>query len=468
MRSLRIRLILWYTGLLTVTLLLLGGATYLLLSYSLSRQLDASLNSVAKTLSERAHASSSTLFQSEIDEAFRRFLGFSPWAPYFQMLDPRGNRDTRQSSQSPTKLPLSREALNNALHGIPSYETVEGLGEHPVRILSMPVMESGRMINLIQVGMSLKSMDETRFLFLIIMAGMLPVELILSAWGGWLLASRALRPVDEMTAAARRISAEQLGERLHETGTGDELDNLATTLNQMLSRLDVAFSQVKRFSADASHELQTPLTILKGEMELALRSPRTLEEYRETLESALEEVDRISQLVEGLLLLARAEAGVLRMDNQTVDLGEVLEDVCSRLQVVAESRSIDLRRDRIEPVTVQGDRERLQRMILNLVENAIKYTNPPGHVTLSLQSEGQRAVLQVSDDGIGISEDDREQIFRPFYRSADTSSLEVKGTGLGLSIARSIAQAHGGAIQVESAPGHGSTFQVSIPLIRNF
>ncbi|MHC1724871.1 MAG: histidine kinase dimerization/phospho-acceptor domain-containing protein [Syntrophobacteraceae bacterium] len=325
-RSIRIRLTLWYSGLLTVTLFILGGASYLLLSYNLSQQMDVSLDSVAKALSERAHARSSAFFPSEIDEVFRRFFGFSPWAPYFQMLDPQGNRDNRQSTQSSPKLPLSKEVLENALHGISSFETIEGLGEHPVRILTMPVMESGRMINLIQVGMSLKNVDETRFLFLAIMAGMLPLGLALSAYGGWMLAHRALRPVDEMTAAARRISAEQLGQRLNETGTGDELDNLAKTLNQMLTRLDVAFSQVRQFSADASHELQTPLTILKGEIELALRSTRTPEEYRETLESALEEVDRISQLVEGLLLLARAETGVLRMDRRQLDLSEVLED----------------------------------------------------------------------------------------------------------------------------------------------
>jgi two-component system, OmpR family, sensor kinase len=467
MRSIRIRLTLWYTGLLTVTLLIVAGASYVLLSYNLSHQIDASLESVAKALTERAHARSSTFVPSEIDEIFRRFFGFSPWAPYFQMLDPHGNRDSRQSSQSSTRVPISKDALNNALHGISSYETVEGLGEHPVRVLNMPVMESGRMINLIQVGMSLKNIHETRFLFLLIMAGILPLGLALSAYGGWLLAHRALKPVDEMTAAARRISAEQLGERLNETGTDDELDNLAKTLNQMLTRLDAAFSQVRRFSADASHELQTPLTILKGEMELALRSPRSPEEYRETLGSALEEVDRISQLVEGLLLLARAEAGVLRMDRQPVDLGEVVEDAGRRLQVVAESRSIeihiDLHLEAVEPLIVQGDRDRLQRMVLNLVENAIKYTRPAGHVRLSLKREGQWAVILVSDDGVGIPEEEREQIFQPFYRSADALSMEVKGTGLGLSIARSIAQAHGGTIRVESTVGGGSTFKVSIP-----
>ena len=146
----------------------------------------------------------------------------------------------------------------------------------------------------------------------------------------------------------------------------------------------------------------------------------------------------------------------------------MVEDAGRRLQVVAESHSVDLRTESAEPMIIQGDRERLRRMILNLVENAIKYTKPSGHVTLSLKREGGWAVLLVSDDGIGIPEDEHERIFQPFYRSADTRSQEIKGTGLGLSIARSIAQAHGGNIRVESLPDRGSTFIVSIPFIRNF
>ena len=308
-RSIRTRLTIWYTSLLTVTLLIVGGAAFELLSYSLSHEMDSALHSVAGALIERDLSRSAIPLPSEIDQAFRRFFGFSPWDEYFQMRDPSGNRDELRSLPSTRRLPLSREALANALRGLPSFETVEGLENYPVRVLTMPVMESGRVINMIQVGMSLKSIDETRLRFLLIMAWVLPLGLILAASGGWLLAHRALKPVDRMAAAARRISAEDLSQRVNETGTGDELDSLAKTLNQMLSRLDAAFSQIRRFSADASHELQTPLTILKGEMELALRSARTPEEYRATLESALEEVDRIDRLVEGLLLLARAEAG---------------------------------------------------------------------------------------------------------------------------------------------------------------
>jgi two-component system, OmpR family, sensor kinase len=463
-KSIRTRLTIWYTCLLTVTLLIVGGAAFALLSYSLSHEMDRALDSVARTLIERDQSRSATFVPSEIDQAFRRFFGFSPWDRYFQMRDPSGNRDEHRSLPSTGKLPLSREALENALRGLSSFETVEGLAEYPVRVLTMPVMESKRVIDIVQVGMSLKSIDETRLRFLLIMAGVLPLGLVLAATGGWLLAHRALKPVDRMTAAARRISAEHLSQRVDETGTGDELDNLAKTLNQMLTRLDTAFSQVRRFSADASHELQTPLTILKGELEVVLRSARTPEEYRATLESALEEVDRIAHLVEGLLLLARAEAGVLKMDRQEVDLEQVIEEVYLRLKPLADSRKIELRFGEIEPLRIQGDRERLERMTSNLVDNAIKYTGAEGRVTLGLQHDGTWASILVSDTGSGIPVEDQKHIFQAFYRSSEANSLAERGTGLGLSIAQSIAAAHGGTIQVESTPGKGSSFTVLIPI----
>jgi heavy metal sensor kinase len=464
MLSIRARLTLWYTSLSAVIFLLLAGAAYGLLSYNLSHTVDAALRGVATAMTERVHGGFTTFFPSEIDETFRHFFGFSPWERYFQMWDSFGQSDPRQPSPSSRKLPLSKKALYNASRGLATYETVEGLEKHPVRFLTMPVIEAGRMTNLIQVGMSLQSVSETRVRFLLVLAALLPIGLLLAGSGGLLLARRALEPVDRMAEAAHRISAEHLSERVKETEAGDELDRLAKTLNEMLSRLDAAFGQIRQFSADASHELQTPLTILKGELEVALRLPRAPEEYQATLKSALEEVNRIAHLVEGLLLLHRAEAGVLRMDRQEVDLGQLLQEVYGQLKVVADSRSIEFRLGPTEPLSIRGDRELLRRMLLNLTDNAIKYTAPKGIVTLSLQRKGRGASLLVSDTGIGIPNEEQEGIFQPFYRTAEARSLVEGGTGLGLSIARSIAIAHGGTIEVRSTPGQGSTFRVQIPI----
>jgi heavy metal sensor kinase len=295
------------------------------------------------------------------------------------------------------------------------------------------------------------------------MAVVVPVGLLLAAGGGWFLARRALRPVERMRETAHRISAEHLAERLRGSGAGDELDRLAQTLNGMLGRLDEAFNQVRRFSADASHELQTPLTILKGELEVALRAPRGPEEYRQVLRSALEEIDRIASLTDGLLLLARAGAGVLRMDRQPLDLADLVADVLERVKVLADSHSIHLAVGPVEHLSIRGDYARLNRLLLNLLDNGIKYTDPGGRVTLSLEGEGGWAALRVSDTGIGLSPEERDRIFQPFYRTAEAHSRGEGGHGLGLAIARSIADVHGGKIQVESAPGQGSTFTVLLP-----
>jgi two-component system OmpR family sensor kinase len=462
-RSVGARLTLWYTSLLTLTFLLLGGTAYGLLAYSLSRDMDTALSGVAKVLAQRAQVGTERFFPSDVDELFRRFFGFSPLDRHFEMFDPFGRRDPRQPPSLSSEVPLSPKALKNASRGLATFETFKSAGSYPIRVLTMPVMRAGRVTNLVHVGMSLENMYKTRRRFLLIMAAVLPFALLLAGGGGWLLARHTLKPVDRMTQAARRISGEHLNERLQETGSGDELDRLAKTLNDMLGRLDDAFHQMRQFSADASHELQTPLTILKGEMEVALRSPRKPEEYQRVLESGLEEIDRISQLVEGLLLLARADAGMLRLDLRPVELKELLQEIYEQMKVVADDHSVSLQTAPMESVSIQGDRENLRRLLLNLVDNAIKYTPGAGNVTLSVQAEGEWAAVRIFDTGIGLSKDEQDRIFTRFYRAVEARSQGEGGAGLGLCIAESIAEAHGGRIQVESTPGQGSTFTVLLP-----
>ncbi len=464
LRSIRARLTLWYVSLLSLTFLVLGGAAYGLLGYTLSRDTDAALSGVARALADQARKGMPPGFPPNMEELFRRFFGLSPVERYFELLDPSGRHDPRRSPSPVQRPPLSQAALENARKGLPTFETVKGLGPTAVRLLTFPVVDGGRVVNLVQVGMSLETLLESKRRFLLILGATLPIALLLAGGGGWLLARRALRPVDRMTETARRIGAEHLAQRIPVTGTRDELDRLAETLNGMLSRLDQSFAQIRQFSADASHELQTPLTILRGELEVALRSPRSAEAYQQTLASALEEIDRMTRLVEGLLLLARADAGVLRMDDQLVDLGQLLEDVYRQAVPLARTRGMELAIEELEPLAVHGDPERLKRLLMNLVDNGIKYTAPGGRVTLGLARQGHRAALQVSDTGIGIGPEDRERVFQRFYRTPDARALDGDGAGLGLCIARSIAESHGGEIEIESSPGQGSRFRVLLPL----
>jgi two-component system OmpR family sensor kinase len=461
LRSIGARLTFWYTGILCLTLLVLGILAYGLLTYSLSQEVDAALHGVAQAIAEQAQKSGRTPIPPDLNELFRRFFGFSPANPYFEMLTPWGR--PRSAPPPPPPLGISPQALKNALHGAPTFETLKGSGPYPVRVLIMPVMTAGQVTNVVQVGISLENMYNTLRRFVLIMAALFPLGLILAGGGGWLLARRALRPVDHMTRAAQRISGEHLTERLLETGTGDELDRLAQTLNEMLTRLDESFRQVRQFSADASHELQTPLTILKGEIEVALRSGRTPEEYQQVLKSSLEEIERISRLVEGLLLLARADSGVLRMDHKPVAVDELVAEVAAQMQKMAAARGLSLHLGNLAPVTISGDREQLQRLFINLIDNAIKYTPAGGRVSLSLSEEGDQALIAVTDTGIGLSADEQNQIFTRFYRAAQARSQSGGGAGLGLCIAQSIAEAHGGTIKVLSHPGQGSTFTVVLP-----
>jgi heavy metal sensor kinase len=428
--------------------------------------MDVALDSVAKMVTKQGRQEEAPYLTSDIDEIFRRFFGFSPLDRYFEMLDPFGRRDPRWNNAPPGgKLPLSEEALKKAARGIPVYETAKGDGPFPVRILTYPVIEGGRVIKLVQVGMSLESTIKTRQRFLLIMTALLPIGLLLAGGGGLLLARRALKPVAKITKAAQRISGEHLKERLQETGMDDELDRLAKTLNDMLARLEEAFRQVRQFSADASHELQTPLTILKGELEVALRSSRSPEEYRRVLTSGLEEIDRIIRLVEGLLLLSRADSGVLRMDRQPVPLADLLKEVYDHMSILAEQQSIHFSLGPISPVSVRGDHEHLRRLVMNLVNNAIKYTPSGGQVTVSCGADDKWARIKVSDTGVGLSPEEQERVFQRFYRVDSARSKEGEGTGLGLCIADSIATAHGGRIELVSSSGQGATFTVFLPLL---
>lgn len=460
LKSIRNRLTAWYVGLLIIAFAILGSAAYELLSYSLNQEMDNTLESVAKVLAERASGESGAFIPSEVDEIFRRFFGFSPIHRYFRMLTPLGNRETGRQYASET-LPLSKRALENATRGLSTFETVQGPYEYPVRLLTMPVMKANRLSNIIQVGIPLENLQKTLMRYLLVMAALLPAVLLVAAFGGWFLVRRALQPVDRMTKAAGRISAEHLAERVEETNAGDELDRLAKTFNRMLARLDAAFSQVRQFSANASHELQTPLTILKGELEVALRSSRSPNEYEQTIKSALEEIDKISQLVDGMLMLSRAEAGVLKFDRQAVDLDRLVEEVYWRLRVLSEARSVDLLLGELEPVVIKGDPERLRQLLINIIENAVKYTAAGGRVRVSLKREEENAVLEISDTGKGIAGQEHEKIFQPFYRSPE--ALPEKGAGLGLSIAHSIVSAHHGQIEIDSTLGKGSSFRIVLP-----
>jgi len=461
-RSVRIKLTLWYTSLLGVTFVILGVIAYVLVSYTLHKETDSALRSVATALAQSHTAEAQRYFPPDVDEVFRRFFGSPPLGPYFEWVIPE--KDLGNVPEEPNGPPFTRQARMNAARGLATFETFTGIEPYPVRVLTWPVISSGRVVSVVRVGMSEAALHRTMSSFLLIMAALFPLALCLAGGGGWFLAHRALLPVDRMTRAARQIGASRLHARLELAGTNDELDRLAETLNEMLTRIEAAFTEMRQFTADASHELQTPLTILRGEVEIALRAERSPDEYVKVMRSALEEIERISLLVEGLLLLARSDAGVLRMDRKPLDPMTLVEDVLGRLGPMARAKSIALSLGSMEPMEVQGDLVHLRRLLLNLVDNAIKYTPQDGTIRVSVEKRDKWAVLSVEDSGIGIAAEEQRKVFQRFYRSAEARSGGQGGSGLGLSIVKSIAEAHEGRVEIESAQGKGSIFKVFLPL----
>jgi len=319
----------------------------------------------------------------------------------------------------------------------------------------------------VDVASSMQVFDRSleRFRHLLYAAG--PIFLIVAALGGYWLSRRALVPVDEMTQAARSIGARDLSRRVTVARTGDELERLADTLNGMLSRLEASFQHVTQFTADASHELRTPISVMRANAEITLRRPRSDAEYREALTRILDESERVSHLIEQLLLLARADSGYATLQTRRMDLAAAMESARREAGVLAEAKHVQLSFSAPEnALQVWGDPASLERLFVILLDNAVKYTASGGEIDMRLSTDDGFAVADVRDTGAGIASDDLGRVFDRFYRADHSRSRESGGAGLGLAIGRWIAEAHGGEIRVESELGRGSTFRVRIPLSR--
>jgi heavy metal sensor kinase len=292
----------------------------------------------------------------------------------------------------------------------------------------------------------------------------LPLIVVLAGIGGYVLARRALAPIDQLGAEARRITAERLHERLSVPNEKDEIGRLAAVINDTLARLESSFDQLRRFTADASHELRTPLSVIRGIGEMGLRETRTPAEYKDAIGGMLEEVDRLTRLVDTLLRLSRGDAGTARLASDVVDLGELARDVASSLGVLAEERRQRLSVDAAANVRVAADRLVLRDAITNLVDNAIKYSPLGSTIDVQVARNGQRATLTVTDEGPGIPVEHRQRIFDRFYRVDEGRSREMGGSGLGLAIAKWAVEANGGEIAVEAA-GSGTAFRIVLPRV---
>ncbi len=296
-----------------------------------------------------------------------------------------------------------------------------------------------------------------------IFAVMVPAVLFLSVAGGWFLAGLILRPIAQISGLARRITAENLDERIPSRATRDEIGDLIATINGMITRLQSSFNQMQEFLVNVAHELKTPLTILKGESELALAKPLPPAEAKRLASSYLEETIRLSRIVEDLLTLAKAEAGQLALEHERVPVHDLVHDLFEDTQILSAAKELTVELLRNDQAIVTGDAGRLRQLLRTLVSNAVQYTDPHGKIQISSELLQPSVIIKVTDTGIGIPSGDQTRIFERFYRGEEARFRSKGGSGLGLAIAKRIVEAHGGSIEVQSTPGLGSCFTLRLP-----
>jgi len=464
-RSIRFRMALWYAALLAGALALFGASTYVGLERYLQKSLEESLIKQARSIGDvllvNINQSGEDYVDNEITEHYSPEIN----GRFIRVTRADGKRiyvsgPPKDGTFDPAlvvapRLPVAQEFTRE----------VEMSDGHELLLNGLPYRAGDGTQFLIEVAAPYNQIESVLRGLLLTFALGLPLIVALAIGGGYLLMRRALHPVDDIRQKAAQITSRNLSERLPVVHTGDELERLATDLNRMIARLEESFLQINRFSADASHELRTPLTILQGELEAVAQKGQSLPpDVRDTIGSALEETQRLSKIVESLLAISRLEAGEARVQPLRLDFAELARTTADQMKLLAEEKHISLTSDGNEPVEVEADPSRLKQVVVNLLDNAIKYTPEGGEVSVSVMRQDGHAVLEVGDSGIGISSVDLPHIFDRFYRADKARSRQMGGTGLGLSIVRSICLAHGGQIIVNSTEGRGSLFRVELPL----
>ncbi len=459
-RSLSVRLVAWYAGVLTLVFVLLGFLTIVLLRHALEGNvLDNQARrarQIAETLVAHARTSTEAALGAEVEnlyspEANDRFIRIS-----------RADGTTVYVSGAPKDAPYDPAQVPPALPAAALRKVT--LPDATLLIATRDSAGADGTRYRVEVGTSAAASEATLRRVLAMLAIALPLAIAAAVAGGFVLVRRALLPVERIAHKAAEISQHNLSERLPVVHSGDELERLSVALNHMISRLEDAIRSSKQFVADASHELRTPLSVMRGELENLAQDAALRGETRERLGSVLEEVDRLADIVEGLLSLSRLDVGESRAAWARVDLAALAAETADQMSLLALDKRLIVSCQCEGEVTVLGDRARLKQLVVNLLDNAIKYTPGGGRVSLLVRAEGNEALLEVSDTGVGIPAEALAHVFKRFYRVDDSRSREQGGAGLGLSIVQSICSAHGAQVQVTSQPGAGSIFCVRQPL----
>ena len=457
--SVRVRLTLWYAGVLAFSLIAFALVIYYAAGNIFHERQDESLRSTAQTVaSAYVEELGETHSLSTAGQVVLAEITFPN--RYVQLTDNTGKAVAASANLAGSTVTIPPPVLAEAQARGFSHATVNGL-----RIAVVP-LSPDQTLGYAAVAEPLSVVENgLRELRRDLFAGVLIVLLLASA-GGYFLARKSLAPVASMNSQTQRISAENLSARLDVTNSRDELGRLATTINELLARLENSFNEQQRFIADASHELRTPLAVLRGETEVALGKTRTVDEYQQSLWLIQDEAERLSRIVEDLFILARQPINThAALHKEQISLNDTVRDCARAAQVLAVRKGIRLNVGTDQPsIVLNGDEELIKRMLLNLLDNAVKYTPEGGEISLAVARQNGNAEIVVRDSGIGIPATDQPRVFDRFFRVDKARARALGGAGLGLSIAQWIVEVHGGEISVASAPGEGSTFTVLLPL----
>lgn len=488
--SIKFRFTLWYLAILSILLVFLATGVYVTLSKNLYKNFDQSLRNRAEQL-----AGFRDIIPIVLGGTFEEELGEVVSFYYYE------KDQLQQISQHKLGTDLPSLLIDKALAGESSFTTIRTEQKKGLRIFFTPYTPTNPYIRPLRRPLKhygsylLQTWQQTRQAeqmqpgppllipkaalvisrpindieialerLFSILCWAVPLTIVLAGGGGVFLARQVFCPIEKITETAKKIEESDLSRRIDVTSK-DELGRLATTLNQMIARLESAFIRQKDFTSDASHELRAPLTVIQAESTLSLQRPREAQEYRKSLEMIAQESEHLAAIINQLLTLARADAGKEQQVFEIINMADFVRDLCSDVDIVCQEKKLTLKLERFDESFVMGDTRSLRNLFHNLLDNAMRYTSEGGSITVMVHQKDTRVVVSIKDTGIGIATDEQSLIFERFYRVDKVRSRSVGGSGLGLAICNNIIKGHGGSIRVESEPNKGSTFHVTFPVL---
>jgi heavy metal sensor kinase len=486
-KSIRLKLTLWYIGSISLLLLISGVIVFLRLQAFLVKDIDTTLYNGGQVLGnilteykprdkggpKSLHAQDSEgeeYFVDELDHESQEIFFVN--VAFIQLITCPENPDgfsevvTKTANLRDKYLPFSKITYERIEQDLSYAETIKDFFPFPIRLMNIKVYDFNKNPYILQIAFSFQKVQNTLKNLMLTAFLLAPVLLIILSILGFLFMKRAFSPVKKILALTKSITAEDLSQRLDPVDSDDEIGELAETLNSMIARLESSFAHIKQFSEDVAHELKTPLAKLKCNAEVSLRRQRTKNEYQSVIISLIEDTKVLEQITNDLLFLSRMDSQSIPQSFERLLLNEVFLKVFEETHVLARKANLIFEFDRIDPVEIEADEGLVKRMLINLISNAVKYTHPKGKVRFDLQKQGDKAVFTITDTGIGICEDDLPFIFDRFYRVDPSRSLETGGSGLGLAIVQKIVKFHDGEISVKSSLGKGTAFSIYLPCVK--